>query len=93
MATDAAIKQAFYNYGKELAEAMGEGVDPGSDDEIAEAWDEVGDTSMLYDEILEEVADSVEQGLGARYDELNKRLGLRAETRRGWSDGIKGALG
>ena len=89
MASDEAIKKAFYEYGKELADNMGEGVDPNSDDEIEEAWDEVGDTSMLYTEILEMVADKVEAGLGEKYGELSKRLDLNAEMARGWSDGIK----
>ncbi len=89
--SDDTIKQAFYEYGKSLAVNMGEGVDASDDEAIDESWDELCGTSMMYSEILEQVLEQLEPGLGDSFDDLKDKLALPDECARGWRDGIKGA--
>jgi hypothetical protein len=89
MTTDDKIKQAFFDYGKYLAANMGEGIDPSDDAQIEEAWDEVGESSMLYSESLEHVLNQVDATLGVQLAELRQRLALDDEMKRGWAAGLR----
>jgi hypothetical protein len=78
--------KAAYDYGAQLATNMASDVEA-DDDAISEAWDEIGESSMLYDEIIEEELEGAVPGSNPSWSKLSHVLG--PELRRGFRETIK----
>lgn len=81
-----ALRKAAYDYGAQLAENMASDVEP-DDAAIDEAWEEIAESSMLYDEIIEEELEGAAPGSNPSWSELEPILG--PELRRGFRETIK----
>ena len=84
------IKKAIYDYGVSMAKDMdSDDVDLDDKESVDAAVDEMWETSYCYAESFEHVLDKLEEGLGDRYNDLNKELDLDSEFNKGFIEGMK----
>lgn len=75
MPTDESIKQAIASYGAYCAKHYAPNATSDADS-VEEALRRVWATNLTYPEFLQEVLEQLEEGLGEKFDALNKRLDL-----------------